>query len=399
MHPERGNYYADDNLLRLKSANLIDFFLFLFNFIDKAHIIFPKTDKNSGKVLFKVEENVNILSLPFPEIKGTIFNKIVATVKFIRSLIKKETLSIIKSADYSVSAGYTFTGIIFGFVRTSFCKKKHSFIIRGERSKTVELSSRKLVNKKFALLRIYFYKKLMIYLLESGEAELWFQGQEDYDKYMIESSMEARNRLFLLNAVLRELPCSDRKNEQRKIYDIIYLGRITIEKGVLDLIKAVSIIASNGLYVSVIIVGEGPDMIYANKLTKKLELNNMIKFIGFVSSKKEIAKLLSSAKLFVLPSYTEGISRSMVESMYLGTPVLVTPVGGIKDAIIDGLNGFLVDPFSPKKLAEKIIAILASIEKEETDQIVNVARKNSEKYSFKSRAKYFLENSINNPKR
>jgi len=63
-------------------------------------------------------------------------------------------------------------------------------------------------------------------------------------------------------------------------------------------------------------------------------------------------------KLLVLPSYTEGLPKAVLEAMACGTPVLATTVGAIPDIIKDGETGFLLKNNSPDHIADRIIEIL-----------------------------------------
>jgi len=121
----------------------------------------------------------------------------------------------------------------------------------------------------------------------------------------------------------------------------------------------------------------------------------VVRFYGYVSSPKQLANLIKGAKLFVLPSYTEGLPRAMLESMFLGVPVLVSPVGGIKYVIRDCENGFLVQSGVPRELARRIREILEQIETGKYDLLIRTAQIEAGAYTFSARAKYFLDRSVN----
>jgi glycosyltransferase involved in cell wall biosynthesis len=62
--------------------------------------------------------------------------------------------------------------------------------------------------------------------------------------------------------------------------------------------------------------------------------------------------------LFVLPSFDEGISNTILEAMATGVPVIASDVGGNPELVADGETGFLVDPHKPRDMADKITAYM-----------------------------------------
>jgi glycosyltransferase involved in cell wall biosynthesis len=70
-------------------------------------------------------------------------------------------------------------------------------------------------------------------------------------------------------------------------------------------------------------------------------------------------KLLQEAAVFVLPSYSEGFSRALLEAMAAGKPVVCTPVGAHGEIIRDGVNGFLVNVGDERAIAQRIIQLLS----------------------------------------
>ncbi|MEX2645737.1 MAG: glycosyltransferase family 4 protein [Gaiellaceae bacterium] len=74
----------------------------------------------------------------------------------------------------------------------------------------------------------------------------------------------------------------------------------------------------------------------------------------------EVARALDESTLLVLPSRSEGLGRVIVESFARGRPVVATRVGGIPDLVEDGVNGLLVPPGDPARLAEAMANVLSN---------------------------------------
>ena len=122
----------------------------------------------------------------------------------------------------------------------------------------------------------------------------------------------------------------------------LYLGRLSAEKGVLELAEA-----ARGL--PLVVVGDGP-------LRARLS-----QALGFVSP-AEVGGFLDRAALVVCPSRREGYGIVARQAMAHGRPVVATAVGGLPDAVIDGETGLLVPPHDAPALRAALERLLADRE-------------------------------------
>ena len=149
-----------------------------------------------------------------------------------------------------------------------------------------------------------------------------------------------------------------KKNLKDKRNLIGYIGRLSPEKGVLNFAKAIPLILKERGDLEFLIGGDGQ---LRDKIERYLEgenLNDKVKLTGWIPD-EEFLTYLNELKLFVLPSYTEGLPHTLLEAMACGTPVLATPVGAIPDVIKDGETGFIMENNSPECIAENIVRALA----------------------------------------
>lgn len=131
-----------------------------------------------------------------------------------------------------------------------------------------------------------------------------------------------------------------------------YVGRLSNEKGILNLIQAVYIIQKMK-NIKFLIVGDGELRITIENYLNENNLNDKVEIIGWINH-NELLKYFNMMKLIVIPSFTEGLPNIMLEAMACGTPVLAVPVGAIPDIIIDEKTGFLMDNNSPECIALNI---------------------------------------------
>ena len=104
-----------------------------------------------------------------------------------------------------------------------------------------------------------------------------------------------------------------------------------------------------------LLIGEGPDRVLAEKLTKKLGIKNKVFFLG---NSIEIDKILCYSDVFLLPSKTESFGLAALEAMAAKTPVISTNTGGLPEVNIHGETGFLSNLGDVKDMAMNAISIL-----------------------------------------
>lgn len=141
-----------------------------------------------------------------------------------------------------------------------------------------------------------------------------------------------------------------------KTYDILFVGRLTKQKGVEILLKAIKILKNEySRNLKIAIVGEGELKENLNNLTVELGVNKEVKFLGV---RKDIKELMASSKIFVLPSRWEGFGIVIIEAMSNMLPIIATSVGGIPEIIENGKDGILIPPENPKALTRAIDSLL-----------------------------------------
>jgi glycosyltransferase involved in cell wall biosynthesis len=137
---------------------------------------------------------------------------------------------------------------------------------------------------------------------------------------------------------------------------ITTVGRLTVEKGYLDLVRALA--AIRDLKWTVLFVGadEGAEA-EIRSLVQRLGLAGRVRLLG---QRSDIERLLAASDLFVLPSYREGVPRSVIEAQAMCLPVVATNIRGCREVVVDGVTGLLVEAGAPKSLAASMRQLLES---------------------------------------
>jgi glycosyltransferase involved in cell wall biosynthesis len=137
--------------------------------------------------------------------------------------------------------------------------------------------------------------------------------------------------------------------------DLIFVGRLFEQKGLDQLIDALSLLRSRGIRPSLDVVGEGPRRIEYERLVQRQDLVGQVRFLG---RRTNAQALMRGARALVMPSRFEGLPLVLLEGMSLGMPVIATAVSGASEVIRDGWSGSLVRPLDIEALAEAIVAVL-----------------------------------------
>jgi glycosyltransferase involved in cell wall biosynthesis len=137
---------------------------------------------------------------------------------------------------------------------------------------------------------------------------------------------------------------------------VVTLARLGASKGTFTLIRAFGALAAAHPDSRLVLAGDGPQE-EARRVAREEGVEDRVEMPGWIGPAERDA-LLARATVFVLPSRIEGLPVSMLEAMAHGLPVVVTPVGGIPDAIEDGVTGRLVPPDDVDALAVAIGALL-----------------------------------------
>lgn len=140
---------------------------------------------------------------------------------------------------------------------------------------------------------------------------------------------------------------------------ITYAGRLSVEKNVDVLVRAVAAIQRRDNEVYLHIVGDGPQKTELEDLCTSLKISDIIQFHGMVPI-EEMPLWYSAADVVVLASSSEGLPRVMLEAMACGAPFIGSSITGIVDHVVDEKTGFLVKPGSIAQLTEKLNRVLSN---------------------------------------
>jgi len=135
--------------------------------------------------------------------------------------------------------------------------------------------------------------------------------------------------------------------------------RLSEQKGITYLLKAMPAILENHPDVTLVIAGDGD---LKNELETEAAALNIADSVIFAGARRDIPELLQLFDIYVMPSLWEGLPMIILEAMAAGCPIVATDVGGNGSAVIDNQTGLLVKPHNSVMLAEAINRLLSQPE-------------------------------------
>jgi glycosyltransferase involved in cell wall biosynthesis len=127
------------------------------------------------------------------------------------------------------------------------------------------------------------------------------------------------------------------------------------EKGIADLLEAMTLILESAPDTHLLVVGDGEDRERLVRLTASLSLDDRVRFAGH---RDDVPQILAASDVFVLPTLGDVLPTSVAEAMAAGLPVVASDVGGLAEMVEDGVTGFLVPPGSPTGIADRCLVLI-----------------------------------------
>ena len=144
---------------------------------------------------------------------------------------------------------------------------------------------------------------------------------------------------------------------------IVFVGSLLPLKGIRELLEATAMLVPKRPNLRLVCVGEGPFEREFRSRASKSDLIEHVNFMGGAVS-EELARWMTAADVFCLPSHSEGMPDVILEALNCGRPVVATDVGGIPE-IVNPKCGVLTPAKDPKRLAEALSQALDKVWDEE----------------------------------
>ncbi|MCL4398352.1 MAG: glycosyltransferase family 4 protein [Candidatus Parvarchaeota archaeon] len=187
----------------------------------------------------------------------------------------------------------------------------------------------------------------------------------------------------IYNAINKEKFNVIKRSNGQKI--VLYVGRLSVQKGIDNLIKAFSVVAKKNGDALLYIIGEGPELSNLINLSINLELADRIIFLGRVPD-EDMEALYSIANVFVMPSVSEPFGIVALEAIASNVPTIVSSQSGVSEVIRNTLK---VDFWDTEQMADLILGLLDY--SEINSELSKEAYKELDSITWEKAAEKFIE--------
>ena len=199
-------------------------------------------------------------------------------------------------------------------------------------------------------------------VLDKQHAKTVFENTDDRDYFVAQGWVREESAILIRGAgvdIQRFNPVRHlSKSEGPPI--VMLLSRMLWDKGIREFVQAAKLLRQThgDSYARFVLVGD-PDDDNRGAIPRAQLLSwqqdGVIEWWGF---KTDVENTLAQASISCLPSYREGLPKSLLESLAMGLPCIATDVPGCREAVVDGVNGILVPPRDAQALANAIAHLI-----------------------------------------
>lgn len=266
-----------------------------------------------------------------------------------------ELYKIYKKEKPDIIFHYTIKANIYGTLASYFAKIKSVAVLTG-------------LGYAFVTNSIVSKIAKMLYKISLPLAEEVCVLNEDDKNLLVSEKIVKDNKIFILPGegvdTKKFIPMEKTENLDNKKIIFLMIARAFYDKGVKEYVESaenIKKIYPNAEFQYLGALGGNSVAGIDEKQMKSFVDKEIINYLGTVN---DVRKVIKNADCIVLPSYREGISRTLLEGASMEKPLIASNVTGCREIVVDGVSGFLAEPKNSKDLTEKIEKFLKLSEAE-----------------------------------
>lgn len=292
------------------------------------------------------KEGVKFIPLPLNRTGVNPFNDLTFFYKL---------LFTIKKINPDIVLAYTVKPIVYGILASRICKVKNCYaLITGLGYAFMPAKS---IKRRFVNIIVKFLYKLSLKNINS----VFFQNEDDLNFFFKKEIIPKSVKVKKVNGSGVDLDyyAYKKPSSNEGGVNFLLIARLLKDKGIYEYVRAASIIHKifPKKNISFSILGpfdSNPESISFEEV-KQWKSKGLIKYLG---ESDDVRPYIEKCSVYVLPSYREGMPRSVLEAMSMGRAIITTDVPGCRETVIPGKNGYLVKVRSSKELASAMIKFI-----------------------------------------
>jgi glycosyltransferase involved in cell wall biosynthesis len=328
------SFFLSHRLVIAKKATLLNY---------KVYLLSKNTDREKIKEL-KINQ-INYIKIPISRSSKNILLEIYLFFSIFYNLLKIRP---------NITHLVTVKPIIYAGIVSRILNFNVIFAVTGLNYIDYIFNENKNSLNKFL---IFLFKSVYNFIFKNKHSKIIIQNKDDYS-YFINNYRINKENIYLIKGSGVDLIKFKFIDIPSGIPKIIFPARMLADKGFYEFIKAAKIVNKKKILAEFLLAGshdpENPESIPISYLNK-INNNYGVYWMGFV---KNINELFNESTIIVLPSYKEGLPKSLQEAAAAGRPIITTNTNGCREVVDDKVNGYLVPVKDHKILADKITFLL-----------------------------------------
>jgi glycosyltransferase involved in cell wall biosynthesis len=200
-------------------------------------------------------------------------------------------------------------------------------------------------------------KVLIRYVLGNKNRRVIIENHDDFEN-LVSGGFALRDLIALIKGAGVDVQKFSQRPEPAEPVKVIMVSRLLRDKGVYEFICAAKIVRSKNSSVQFLLVGDIDDGNPTSMNSKAIASLANSKDVTWLGARTGIAELLAESHIACLPSYREGLPKSLIEAASVGRPIVTTDTPGCREVVTHMVNGLLVQPRDAQALAlaiEKLV--------------------------------------------
>jgi len=261
----------------------------------------------------------------------------------------------IKKINPDIILVYTIKPVIYALLASHICKVKNCYaLITG-----LGYSFMPSMTLKQRLVKIIVF---VLYKFSLSKAKsIFFQNEDDLNLFKNKKIISEKASTIIVNGSGVDLNYYEYKplRSLNNNINFLLIARLLKDKGIYEYVEAAKIVKKifPEKKINFSLLGPfdiNPSAIPSEQVYKWHDEG----FINYLGETDDVRSYIEECSVYILPSYREGMPRSVLEAMSIGRAIITTNVPGCKETVIPGKNGYLVEMQSSKELASAIIKIV-----------------------------------------